>query len=451
MKLKDRNILVVGLGASGLMASNFLLKQGARLTITDIRSESELQNQIQQLHRPVRLSLGSHRDEDFTGADLIILSPGVPTSLPQLRKASRGGIPVYSEVELAYRFLKGTVIGVTGSNGKTTTTALIGELFRRSGAEHVVAGNIGPPLIGFVEGSTQGTTFVTELSSFQLETIEKFRCHVALMLNVTPDHLDRYTRFEDYLHAKERIFLNQGENDYAVVNADNVHSRKMAEGRSSRVVLFSRRKTLREGVFLQGDKIRIVWQGREHCLMSTREIRLKGAHNQENILAAAAAGYLSNLDLAAMADSFRAFRGVEHRLESVRRVGGVEFYNDSKATNVQSTYQALRAFDQPLILIMGGKDKGGDFTALSSVMSGRVKLLILLGAASEKIFRAVGNAVPSQRARDMEEAVELANRQARKGDAVLLSPGCASFDMFDNFEHRGRVFKEIVNRLQSHQ
>lgn len=448
MRLKGRNILVVGLAGSGLKASNFLLKRGACLTVTDIKPESELQSQIQQLSGPVRLSLGVHQEEDFTQADLIILSPGVPTTLPQLRKAGAQGVPIYSEVELAYRFLKGTIIGVTGSNGKTTTTALIGELFKQSGRKHVVAGNIGPPLVGFVEDSCEETNFVVELSSFQLETIEKFRCHVAVMLNVTPDHLDRYSRFEEYREAKERIFLNQTGDDYAVLNADNADSKRMAEGRSSRVVLFSRKEALREGVFVQGDQICILWKGQEPCLMSTKEIRLKGSHNLENVLAAAAVGCLFNLDFAVMANSFRSFEGVEHRLELVRRLGGVNFYNDSKATNVSSTYQALCAFDQPLIVIMGGRDKGGDFTTLGSPMSKRVRQLILLGEATEKISQALGNVVSCQRARDMEEAVELAYHHAKSGDVVLLSPGCASFDLFKDFEHRGRTFKEIVWRLQ---
>ena len=448
MNLKGKKILVVGLAESGLGAANFLLRHGARVSVTDLKPKSELMDRIEHLSGPVRFALGGHREEDFTGAELIILSPGVPTSLPQLRKASQLGILVYSEVELAYRFLKGKVIGVTGSNGKTTTTALIGELFRNSGRESIVAGNIGPALIGSVEGSVPQTTFVVELSSFQLETIESFRCDVALVLNVTPDHMDRYTQFDEYVQAKERIFLNQNAEDYAVLNADNPHCVQMTPARISRVMFFSRQKVLPEGVFVRNGKIHIHWKGQEHCLMPTAEIRLRGTHNLENVLAAAAVGYVSHLDLGAMAETFRTFSGVEHRLEPVGRIRGVDFYNDSKATNVDAAYQALCAFDQPLICIMGGKDKAGDFTALRSVMSGRVKLLVVLGAASDKIFEALGSTVPARRVSDMKEAVKVAYRNACKGDVVLLSPGCASFDMFKNFEHRGRVFKQMVKELE---
>lgn len=448
MILKDKKILVVGLAASGLAACNFLTRRGAHVCVTDIKTEAELKDQLAQLEGPVRLALGGHREEDFTGAEMIVLSPGVPTSLPELGQAAGRGIPIYAEVELACRFLQGTLIGVTGSNGKTTTTTLIGELFKNSGKETVVAGNIGPPLTRFIEEHRQETTlFVVELSSFQLETIEQLRCHIAAVLNVTPDHLDRHTRLEDYLQAKERIFLNQDAEDYAVLNADNPSTRAMAGGRRSQVMLFSRREALEEGVFVREESIQVAWKNRRHCVMPTREIRLKGNHNLENVLAATAVGFLSGLEVSVMADTFRAFSGVEHRLEWVRRLRGVDFYNDSKATNVDSAYQAICAFEQPLLLIMGGKDKGGDFTALREAVAARVKLLILVGAASEKIFAALGQVVPTLRASDMQEAVEQAQRQAGSGDVVLLSPGCASFDMFENFEHRGKVFKELVRNL----
>lgn len=448
MNVEGKNILVVGLAASGVAAANFLIRRGARVTVTDIKDESALRDRIEQVCGPVRLALGGHRDQDFLSADTIILSPGVPASLPQLAVASQSGIPVYAEVELAYRFLKGTVVGVTGSNGKTTTTALIGELFKQSGKTCLVAGNIGPPMIDCVDASSPGTTFVVELSSFQLETIESFRCHIAAVLNVTPDHLDRYTDFHGYLQAKERIFLNQTEEDFAVLNADNSCSRGMVNGRRARPALFSRRDILKEGVFVQEGAVRIRWEGREQRVCDVSEIRLKGNHNLENVLAAAAVAYLSGLDLEVMREVFRTFAGVEHRLEFVRRLGGVDYYNDSKATNVDSACQALCAFDQPLIVIMGGKDKGGDFTALQEVVKKRVKLLVLLGAAGDKIWAALGHVVPTVRAGDMNEAVELACSHAETGDAVLLSPACASFDMFENFEHRGRVFKQAVAELE---
>ncbi len=450
IRIKNKKVLVVGLAKSGVAAANFLIREGARLTITDLKPESELREQIAQLAGPVRLLLGGHTEPAFMEADFIVLSPGVPTGLLELRRAAASGIPIYSEVELAYSFLQGKLIGITGSNGKTTTTALIGELFKNAGLPHVVAGNIGTPLAQFIESEDQAgdaRTFVVELSSFQLENIHNFKCDIALLLNVTPDHLDRYASFEDYALAKERIFLNQTRRDYAVLNADNSISLSMSDGRRGQVMLFSRRQMLTQGIYVDGGKIYIRWKKQHHYLMETKEIRLKGNHNLENVLAATAAGFLSGIDLAVMADTFRTFAGVEHRLEFTRNVGGVDYYNDSKGTNVDSALQALQALDQPLIVIMGGKDKGGDFTSLRSLVTRKVKLLILIGAATEKIFSVLGSDVNTIKVGDMQEAVNLAYRSAQPGDTVLLEPACASFDMFNNFEHRGRVFKQIVSAL----
>jgi UDP-N-acetylmuramoylalanine--D-glutamate ligase len=450
MSVKDKKILVVGFARSGLSAANFLLERGGRVTITDTKTEEELKDYISQLIMPATLSLGGHQIEDFLDADFIVLSPGVPSNLPALQQASERDIPICSEVELAYRFLEGNIIGVTGSNGKTTTTTLIGELFQKAGRECVMAGNIGSPLIQFVDtapASTE-TTFVVELSSFQLENIEKFKCDIALILNVSPDHQDRYDRFEDYVQAKEQIFLNQTDEDYAVINADNPFTAKMAGRRPARVLLYSRKQDLKEGVFVRNGSIQVIWEGHQQCLMPVDEIRLKGGHNLENILAATAAGYLSGLDREVMIETFRSFAGLEHRLEWVRELNGVAFYNDSKATNMDSAAQALQAFTEPLILIMGGKDKGADFKVLRPSVSDKVRLLVLLGAAADKISDSLGNHVATVRAQDMEQAVELAFESAFPGDVVLLAPGCTSFDMFDDFEHRGRVFKENVNALK---
>ncbi|MEE8463007.1 MAG: UDP-N-acetylmuramoyl-L-alanine--D-glutamate ligase [Acidobacteriota bacterium] len=351
---------------------------------------------------------------------------------------------------MAYRFLKGRIIGVTGSNGKTTTATLIGELFKRARRDCVVAGNIGSPLIQWIETSAASTqpTFVVELSSFQLENIQEFKCDIALILNVSPDHQDRYDQFEDYLQAKEQIFLNQTDEDYAVINADNPFTVKMASRRPARVLLYSRMQNLKEGVFVRDGSIQVIWGGQEDSLIPVDEIRLRGKHNLENLLAATAAGYLSGLDREVMIETFRSFAGVEHRLEWVRQLSGVTFYNDSKATNMDSAAQALQAFTEPLIVIMGGKDKGADFGVLRPWVSDRVRLLILLGTAADKISDSLGAHVATVRAQDMEQAVELAFEKASSGDVVLLSPGCASFDMFDDFEHRGRVFKESVNALR---
>ena len=450
MTVKDKKILVVGFARSGLSATNFLLERGGRVTITDTKTEEELKDYLPQLIMPPNLSLGGHRIKDFLEADFIVLSPGVPSNLPELLKASEANIPIYSEVELAYRFLKGKIIGVTGSNGKTTTTTLIGELFKRARRDCVVAGNIGSPLIQWIETSSASTetTFVVELSSFQLENIERFKCDIALILNVSPDHQDRYDHFEDYLQAKEQIFLNQTDEDYAVINADNPFTVKMASRRPARVLLFSRKQDLEEGVFVRDGSIQVILGGQEDCLMPVDEIRLRGNHNLENLLAATAAGYLSGLDREVMIETFCSFEGVEHRLERVRELSGVTFYNDSKATNMDSAAQALQAFTEPMIVIMGGKDKGAEFGVLRPWVSDRVRMLILLGAAADEISDSLGDHVATLRAQDMEQAVELAFERAHSGDVVLLSPGCASFDMFDDFEHRGRVFKESVNALK---
>ncbi len=451
MNVENKEILVVGFARSGLSAANFLLKRGARVTITDTKSEEDLKDWIAQLSTPTTLSLGGHKREDFLGADFIVLSPGVPSNLPELLTASERKIPIYSEIELAYRFLDGKFIGVSGSNGKTTTTTLIGELFKNSGKDCVVAGNIGPPLIQWVKTPPRSTslqrTFVVELSSFQLESIKKFKCDIALLLNVSPDHQDRYENFADYLRAKERIFLNQTSEDLAVLNADNPFTLKMASHRTAPVVLYSRKQDLKEGVFVHNGSIQVNWGGQKQRLMPISEIRLKGNHNLENILAATAAGFLSGVDREVMVETFRSFAGLEHRLEWVRELQGVAFYNDSKATNMDSASRALQAFTEPLLVIMGGKDKGADFEVLRPWVAEKVKLLVLLGAASDKISQSLGSIVATRRAKDMKEAVELAYENALPGDTVLLSPGCTSFDMFDDFEHRGKVFKEMVNQL----
>jgi UDP-N-acetylmuramoylalanine--D-glutamate ligase len=452
MRIRNRKALVVGLAKSGVAAANFLLEKGAHVTVTDLKSCQELQGEIAQLKGKVRLALGGHTESDFLQVDFIVISPGVPTRLSELKHAVARGIPILSEVELAYPFMDGRIIGITGSNGKTTTTALLGEMFKNAGRDAVVAGNIGTPLIQYASledpvVQSPDRLYIVELSSFQLENIRKLRCHIALLLNVTPDHLDRYLSFEDYALAKERVFMNQTRRDYAVLNVDNSISLSMAEGRKAQVMLFSRRQMLSEGVYVDDGRIYLRWRDQHHHLMPTSDIKLKGQHNLENVLAATAAGFLAGVDLGVMAETFRTFAGVEHRLEYTRTVKGVEYYNDSKGTNVDSAMQGIQALERPLIVIMGGKDKGGDFPALRSLVAKRVKLLILIGAATEKIYAALGGHAETVKAKDMKEAVELAASRAVPGDAVLLEPACASFDMFDDYEHRGRVFKELINAL----
>jgi UDP-N-acetylmuramoylalanine--D-glutamate ligase len=427
------------------------MSRGAKVRVTDIKPRAELQDFVERLANGVELHLGEHREEEFLASDFIVLSPGVPTSIPQLRQASAAGVEILSEVELAYRFLTGTFVGVTGSNGKTTTTALIGQILRTAGMETVVAGNIGAPLSQFIDtplDKSGKTTFVVELSSFQLETSSRLRCKIAALLNITPDHLDRYEDFEAYRLAKRRIFMNQGSDDYAVVNADDPTALTTAEGLPAKLFPFTRLKEPNEGAFVREGRIVVRWSGEELDLISTTDFRLRGSHNLENVLAAASAAFLLGVGPEGIAEAVRSFPGVEHRLESVGCLEGVEYYNDSKATNVDSAIKAIQAFETPLLLIMGGLDKGTDFRPLRNVVSHQAKQLILIGKASAKLSSVLSDTVPTVTAADLAEAVDIAHRSAVPGDTVLLVPACASFDMFEDYEERGRVFKKLVARLQ---
>jgi len=446
-ELQGRRVLVVGFARSGLASTNLLLRKDAKVTVTDLRRQEALQGQIEGLAGPVQMVFGRHQQQDFMEADLIVTSPGVPSRQGLLQQAAEAGIPIWSEVELAYRFLKGSFIGVTGTNGKTTTTALTGALFERAGVSHAVAGNIGTPLTGLVDQGSDDRVFIVELSSFQLETIQSFRCSIALVLNLTPDHLDRHQSFEQYVQAKRRILLNQTAEDFAVLNADDPNSKAMGEHCAARVFLFSERQSLHEGVSVEEGQIWIRWEGSEYLVMPVEEIRMPGRHNLQNVLAAVASGFLKGLDPILMAQVFRDFAGVEHRLEQIGSRAGVRFYNDSKATNVEAAARALEALEGPLIVIMGGRDKGADFGQVKHLMKDKVKLLVLLGEARSKIRGALQDRVETLDARDMAEAVALASDGAQPGDTVLLAPACASFDMFDDFEHRGRAFKEAVAQM----
>jgi UDP-N-acetylmuramoylalanine--D-glutamate ligase len=446
MKLSGRDILVVGLARTGLSAANFLIGKGARVSVTDLRTKDELNDRIARLRGQVRLLLGRHREADFTGADMIVLSPGVPSGIPPLMRARERGVPVWSEIELACRFLKGTLIGVTGTNGKTTTTTLIGEMLAASRRPHVVAGNIGVPLLEKLEDATEETVWVVELSSFQLETTRTLRCRVAVVLNVTPDHLDRHPSFEDYWQAKRRILLNQEESDFAVFNRDEPNSRRMADGAQARSLFFSRLDRC-TGVFSRDGKIWIQLDDESHLVMERSQIRLRGEHNLENVLAAAAAAFLVGVEPEAIARACRSFAGVEHRLEWIRDLEGVSFYNDSKATNVESASKAMEALEQPLVAIMGGTNKGSDFRVLRPLVKRKVRHLVLLGEARESLMEGLRGTAPVSEVGGLEEAVRRAFVEALPGDAVLLAPACASFDMFRNYEERGRAFKDLVSQL----
>ena len=377
-------------------------------------------------------------------ADWVVISPGVPADLEILVKARRAGIHVTGEVELAGYFLQGETIGITGSNGKTTTTALTGHILRECGIAVQVGGNIGTPVTAMVTTSRPGQWNVLELSSFQLETIERFRAHVGVALNITQDHLDRHHTFEQYAAAKARLFETQFPEDFAVLNADDPACIECGARTRGKALWFSLSRSVSPGIWLDGQ--RLVLDGR--LLLAAKEIPLRGRHNIENVMAAAAAASLAGAPLEAVAAAIRTFKAVEHRLEFVRQVGGVDFYNDSKATNVDSTLKAIEAFEGPLWVILGGKDKGSDYTPLAPPLASRARGVLLIGAATPLIAAQLEGLAPLVDCGTLENAVKTAYRQAAPGDTVLLAPACASFDQFDNYEHRGRVFKELVAQLR---
>ncbi len=447
--LAGKRVLVVGLARTGLVTSLFAAGYGAIVTATDEKQESELLETAQRLRAAgVVLELGAHNRDVFLRQDLIVLSPGVPANLPPLELARSRRIPVWSEIELAWRFLRGKLIAVTGSNGKTTTTALIAHILQSASIPTLVGGNIGTPLLSLVETSTDSTVTVAEVSSFQLETIDSFRPEIGVLLNLTPDHLDRHASFEEYAAAKMRMFDNQTDRDAAVLNADDPEvSRRMPS--RPQIHWFSRRKRVAQGAYLRDGQIFFRDHGSEYPLLHRDQIPLRGEHNVENVLAASSAAYLAGAEPAAIAEGVQSFRAVEHRLEFVAEIGGVSYYNDSKATNVDAALKAIEAFPGSLYVILGGKDKGSSYTPLREPLRTRAKAALLIGAAAEKIAVDLSGAVPCFHAVTLERAVELAAERAQRGDIVLLAPACSSFDQFENYEHRGHAFKSLVARLEN--
>ena len=447
IELEGKRVLVVGLARTGIATARFCAARGAQVTAVDDRGPEQLGEAAQQLREiGCTLAFGSDALTRFAAQDLIVPSPGVPLNHPGLVAARGAGVLVWSEIELAWRFLRGRLVAVTGSNGKTTTTSLIGHILAASSKQAVVAGNIGTPLIAHVEESNDDTITVAEVSSFQLELIDSFHPDISILLNLTPDHLDRHASFEDYTHAKARIFENQTERNAAIINADDRVATQLAPSRPQ-IFWFSRKRKVASGAYLRGEQIVFRREGEDTALLGRSEIGLRGEHNLENILAAASAAFLVGVAPEEIAAGVRNFPGVEHRLEFVAEISGVNFFNDSKATNVDATIKALEAFYGGLFVILGGKDKGGDYSPLIPLLRERAKLVLLIGAASEKIASQIGSAVPFERAETLDRAVTLANERASEGDTVLLAPACASFDQFENYEHRGRVFKELVRAL----
>lgn len=455
MELKDKRVLVVGLGRSGVASALFLKAHGARVTVSDTKSGDELCNEIPTLlDHGITVETGGHGERTFRGQDLIVVSPGVPVDAPALVQARALGGEVIGEIELASQFLPGPMVAITGSNGKTTTTTLAGEILAAGGFPTLVGGNIGTPAISLVERAKPETVIVLEVSSFQLETIQTFHPKVAVVLNVTPDHLDRHKTFEGYTDAKARMFENQLSGDFAVLNADDPTCVAMAQRTKARVFWFSRQKEVRQGVWVRDGNIlfrRGDERNEQREIMPVSEIPLKGAHNLENVLAAACAGVLMGCEAKKIRQAVHDFKAVEHRLEFVATIGGVDYYNDSKATNVDATIKALESFPANIHLILGGKDKGSDYTVLSELLQKRVKSVYTIGAAAEKIESQIASSRSANfevvHAETLENAIRKAHAVAAPGDVVLLAPACASFDQFKNYEHRGQVFKEIVRGL----
>lgn len=441
MNLSGTKALVVGMAKSGVASVELLAKQGAEVRATDLNPVSpEVSRELGELCTPFVLQT----PEVFGSVDLIVLSPGVPADLEPLEAARKRGATVMGEVELASYFLKGPIVGITGSNGKTTTTALAGHILRESGISVQVGGNIGTPVTAMIDTSRPEQWNVLELSSFQLETICRFRAQIAVALNVTPDHLDRHHTFENYAAAKGRLFETQQAGDSAVLNADDPICVGYAALTKATPVWFSSTKAVSAGVSLRDGDLR--FDGER--LMPAAEIPIRGRHNIENTMAAAAACRIAGAGLEQIAAAVRTFRAVEHRLEFVRNVSGVDFYNDSKATNVDATLKALDAFPGGLWVILGGKDKGSDYTVLRQPLSQKARGAMLIGAAAAKIRGQIEGSVPLYDSKTIDVALRDAYAAAQAGDTVLLAPACASFDQFDNYEHRGRVFKSLVAQLE---
>jgi len=446
--LRDKRVLVVGLGKSGVASALFLKSQGAHVTVSDAKPSDQLQEEIPLLlDQGIAIETGGHGERTFRGQDLIVVSPGVPIDARPLVQARTLGETVIGEIELAAQFFSGPVVAITGSNGKTTTTTLVGEIITAGGHRAVVGGNIGTPAISLVQEATSETVVVLEVSSFQLETIQTFRPKIAVVLNITPDHLDRHRTFSAYVDAKARIFENQTHDDFAVLNADDPTCVALAQRTRTQIFWFSRKKEASPGVYVRDGRIVFRDSSGQQDVMLVSEIPLKGAHNVENVLAGVCVGMLLRCDPARIIGAVRNVKAVEHRIEYVATIRGVEYYNDSKATNVDATIKALESFPTNIHLILGGKDKDSDYTQLNQLLRERVKLVYTIGTAAGKIESQIRTAAKIIQAETLETAVKQAAASAQPGDIVLLAPACASFDQFRNYQHRGQVFKDTVRAL----
>jgi len=450
---KAKKVTVVGAARSGIAAAKLLKKKGYEVFLSDAGDEAKIDSDIlAEIRRnEIEHEFGVHSERVFD-ADIVVVSPGVPQNSPVVQNALAKGLEVVSEIEAASWYCKGKVIAITGTNGKTTTTTLIGEMFKDAGYKTFVCGNIGIAFSDIVEETDERSIVVLETSSFQLDNIKKFKPFIAILLNVTPDHLDRYESFEKYLESKMRIAENQNESDYFVFNYDDELVRNSSKSVNSNRSAFSLSETVKsetkEGAYLNNlDLVYYYYMGEENVI-DTQKLIIKGEHNVYNAMASVISAKIFGIEKEYIKKTLENFKGVEHRLEFVRELKGVKYYNDSKATNVNSVWYALKGFNEPLVLILGGKDKGNDYTQIEKEVKQHVKHIIAIGDSKQKVYDHFKDILPVTVAADMGDAVLKASQNAAENEVVLLSPACASFDMFDNYEHRGKVFKEIVNALK---
>lgn len=458
-KYKGKRVLVVGFGKSGVAAARFMARHGAKVTVTDMKQKSELADSVAACAElKVEYELGRHNSKTFTGAELIVVSPGVPLNIKPIEEAREAKVAITNEIELAAAALKEPLIAVTGTNGKTTTATLIAEMFRADGKSVYLGGNIGEPLLDYITDGRKADVVVAELSSFQLELTQRLIPAVAVFTNIEPDHLDRYPDFSAYLQAKKRLLSACDKNSFVVLNYDNANVAKFSTENPGRLLWFTKQNPMDVGgefaerfvgaYHVAGQKTIVSKVTGKDESYDLSQLRIFGEHNRENLLAAICAARAMGVGQRAVQQVINSFKGVAHRLEFVRKKDGVFFFNDSKGTNVLSVQRSLASFSaNPIILIAGGKDKNQDFTPLAELVRNRCKIVILLGEAKEKINRAIGDFAETFLVGTFEEAVLMAFQKSRSGDIILLSPGCASFDMFRNFEERGDYFKKLVNQL----
>lgn len=447
MDLKGKKIVVVGMGKTGVATAGFLGSKGARVEVADEKPPQMWDVQYKHIANEKWLQTGPYNAGILNGADMVIPSPGIPPYNDILTAAVRENIPVVSEIELAYRFIKKPIIAVTGTNGKTTTTSLLGEIFKRSGKKVFVGGNIGNPLIEYA-GTLQTEDFViAEISSFQLQWVEEFRPFVSILLNVTCDHINYHGSFDEYRRIKARIFANQNGSDFAILNAGDPARESMVSGIRSRVALFSTTGEIQQGIYLKDDALVFKMFDGSQEQYPLRMINIPGLHNVENVMAAVMAARFCGCGRESITAAVGDFRGLPHRIEYAGEKNGVRFYDDSKGTNVGSVLRALDTFPGSVVLLLGGRDKDGDFDALRPSLKKKAKKVILFGEARDRIESLIGRDVPSEKSRTLQGAIETAYKNATAGDVILLSPGCASFDEFKNYKERGNFFKEVVRNL----